>query len=94
VAQNRPVLVLQNAIIQDFSTTIIVVPFTANMRRAELPTCMAVQKGEGGLTADSVLLCHHVRAIDHARLRRRMGRLKAITLVDVENCILYTLGIV
>jgi mRNA-degrading endonuclease toxin of MazEF toxin-antitoxin module len=64
------------------------------MRRAELPTCIAVQKGEAGLTADSVLLCHHLRAIDHARLRRRMGKFKAATMVDVENCILYTLGII
>ena len=90
----RPVLVLQNDSISNYSTTVVAIPLTTNLRRASLPTCVLVRRGEGGLSADSVLLCHHIRAIDKTRLRQRLGKLKLRTMEDVEDCMLFTLGIV
>lgn len=45
----RPVIVFQNEIISQFSTTVITIPLTSNLRRASLPTCLLIQSGEGGL---------------------------------------------
>jgi mRNA-degrading endonuclease toxin of MazEF toxin-antitoxin module len=45
------------------------IPFTTNLKRAALPSCVRVSAGEGGLLQDSVLLCHQVRVLDRIRLR-------------------------
>ncbi|WP_445638277.1 hypothetical protein NSTC745_03533 [Nostoc sp. DSM 114161] len=39
----RPVIVFQNEIISQFSTTVIIIPLTSNLRRASLPTCLLIQ---------------------------------------------------
>ena len=57
-AGTRPVLIFQNNIINKYTTTILAIPLTTNPRRAALPSCVQVAKGEGGLASDSVVLCH------------------------------------
>jgi mRNA interferase MazF len=53
-AGTRPVLIFQNDLISKYTTTILAVPLTTNLRRASLPSCVQVSKGEGGLISDSV----------------------------------------
>ena len=50
----RPVIVFQNNIISKFSTTIITIPLTTNLRRAKLPSSLLIASGQGGLGKDSV----------------------------------------
>ena len=54
----RPVLIFQHNRVNKASHTIISIPFTTNLNRAVLPTCVQVAQGEGGLTQASVALCH------------------------------------
>ena len=54
----RPVLVFQNDDINQFTRTVIAIPLTTNLRRAGLPSCVRINRGEGGLKSDSVVLCH------------------------------------
>ena len=76
------------------STTILAIPFTSNLRRANLPSWLAVSEGNGGLTIDSVLLCHQMRVLDQRRLMRRLGVLGPQTFVDAETRLLFTIGII
>jgi len=92
-AGSRPVLVLQNDAINDFTSTLIAIPFTTNLRRATLPSCVRVAQGEGGLSSDSVVLCHQLRVLDKSRLYRKLGSVSRQTLDDVESRLLFTLGI-
>ncbi len=39
-AGTRPVIIFQNDLISQFSTTIIAIPLTTNQRRAALPICL------------------------------------------------------
>lgn len=89
----RPVLVFQNNLINKFTTTILAIPLTTNLRRAALPSCVQIPKGEGGLTADSVALCHQLRALDKTRFSKLLGEVTEETLEKVENCVLFTTGI-
>jgi mRNA interferase MazF len=89
----RPVLVFQNELVSKFSTTVLAIPLTTNLRRASLPTCVRISQGEGGLTSDSVALCHQLRVLDRMRLRRNLGRVSRETLSAVESVMLFTLGI-
>jgi mRNA interferase MazF len=92
-AGTRPVLLLQTDAINRFTTTVLTVPFTTNLRRAALPSCVPVAAGEGGLTNDSVALCHQLRVLDKTRLTKRLGDVSDSTLEKIETCVLFTLGI-
>ena len=90
----RPVFILQNDTINQFTTTFLAIPFTTNLRRAALPSCVRVAAGDGGLATDSVALCHQLRVLDASRLTRRLGKLIPKTLAAIEQRVLFTLGIV
>ena len=88
----RPILIFQTDAINRFTTTIISIPFTTNLRRATLPSCVQVQTGEGGLTSDSVALCHQLRVLDKIRLTKKLGKVSEIVMKEIEECVLFTLG--
>ncbi|WP_367275312.1 type II toxin-antitoxin system PemK/MazF family toxin [Microcoleus sp. CAWBG58] len=48
--------------------------------------------GEGGLTQDSVALCHQLRVLDKTRLRNKIGEVNPEILIQLENIVLFTLG--
>ena len=58
------------------------------------PTEVLVKAPEGGLSSDSVVLLNHVRSIDVRRLGRRLGRLQAETMAQVDRALLVSLGLV
>ena len=89
----RPMLIFQNDTISRFTTTVLAIPFTTNLRRASLPSCVRISKDDGGLTNDSVALCHQLRALDQMRLQRKLGTVRQDTLSTIENCVLSTMGI-
>jgi mRNA interferase MazF len=93
-AGTRPVLIFQNDAINKFTTTFLSIPLTTNLRRASLPSCLAIPQGEGGLTHDSVALCHQLRVLDGARLVKKPGIVKEETLTAVESVVMFTTGII
>ncbi|MBI1745226.1 MAG: type II toxin-antitoxin system PemK/MazF family toxin [Acidobacteria bacterium] len=93
-AGTRPVLVFQNDLVSKFTTTVLAIPLTTNLRRASLPSCVQIFKGEGRLASDSVLLCHQLRVLDKTRLQRRLGTVSQQTISAIESCVMFTMGIV
>jgi mRNA interferase MazF len=91
-AGRRPVLVFQHNLINRFSRTVICIPFTTNLRRAQLPSCLMVSAGEGGLLRDSVALCHQMRVLDQSRLVTRLGQVSDEVLAEIERVVVFTLG--
>ena len=89
----RPVLVFQSNSINKFTRTVLAIPLTTNLRREELPSCVRISKGEGGLRSDSVAICHQLRVLDVSRLDRREGEVSDQVLKAVERCMLLTMGI-
>lgn len=90
----RPVLIFQNDLVSRFTTTVLAIPLTTNLRRAALPSCVQITKGEGGLANDSVALCHQLRVLDQTRLQRKLGTVSQDTLSAVESRVMFTMGIV
>jgi mRNA interferase MazF len=89
----RPALVLQNDDVSLFTTTVIAIPLTTNLRRSQLPSAVFVPSAGTGLPSDSVVLCHQARVLDKSRLHARIGVLPADLLHQVEYALLFTLGI-
>ena len=78
--------------ISRFSTTVLTIPLTSNLRRASLPTCLLISSGDGGLSQDSVALCYQMRVLDKTRLLRKLGQLRPETIEQLEGKVLFTLG--
>ncbi len=92
-AGTRPVVIVQNSILNRITRTVVVVPFTSNLRRAELPSAVLIPKGEGGLSQDSVALCHQVRVLDKTRLHTRLGTLSNEWITKIEDTLAFVLDI-
>ena len=90
----RPVLIVQNHLVTKRVMSIIGIPFTKNIKRRRWPFTVFVKKDNlNGLKKDSVLLCHQIRVLDKSRLGKKIGEMSEDKLTEVENAILYTLGI-
>jgi mRNA interferase MazF len=91
-AGTRPIIIFQENTLSKFTSTVITVPLTTNLRRASLPTCLLIYSGQGGLNQDSVALCHQLRVLDKTRLIKRLGLLEEGAIANLENIVLFTLG--
>ncbi len=70
----RPVIIFQNDLVSEFSTTTITIPLSTNQRRAALPICLSIEQGNGGLSQDSVALCFQMRVLDKTALPLVWGK--------------------
>ena len=91
-AGTRPIIIFQENTISKFTSTIVTIPLTTNLRRAALPTCLLISNEQGGLSQDSVALCHQLRVLDKTRLIKRLGQLDSVAIADLESIVLFTLG--
>jgi mRNA interferase MazF len=91
-AGTRPIVIFQENTLSKFTTTVITIPVTSNLRRAALPSCIQISSGEAGLTQESVALCHQLRVLDKTRLIKKLGQLEPATVSALETTVLFTLG--
>jgi len=89
----RPVLIYEDDRLLPASSTVVVIPFTTNLARQRLPTCLFVPVGEGGLHVDSIALCHQIRAIDKQRLVNLCGSLPVQRMEEIDQTVRRTLGL-
>jgi len=87
----RPVIIVQRDTLNRFTTTVIVVPITSNLRRGKVPGTIVIPVGQGGLTQDSVALCYQLVAIDRERLIRQLGSLSVDYISGLKIALQYTL---
>ena len=83
----RPVIVVSHDGFNEVDTwrSIIVVPVsTSPQQAARSATAVPLPRGAGGLTQDSVALCHQVTTLDRAKLKKRLGSLTSNELTLVE----------
>lgn len=87
----RPVVIVQNSLLNRFSRTVVVIPFTTNLKRAELPSSVLVTADAGGLKEDSVALCSQIRVLDKSRLTTRLGKLSDQMMKEIEDTLAFVL---
>lgn len=89
----RPVLVLQDDILNARSSTTIVLAITSQLQRLDYPLAIKLAEGEGGLPKRSWIKIAQRRTLTLARFRGKMGSLSAARVVSVEGALLDVLGI-
>jgi mRNA interferase MazF len=64
--------------------SVIVIPVSTSASQARTgPTAVPLPAGAGGLTEDSVALCHQVTTLDRSKLTRLLGEIPAPLLLRV-----------
>lgn len=86
IQKTRPVVVVSNDAINQYSRLVIVVPVTTNTVRLS-PSHVLIPQGEGGLSQDSKALTEQIRAMDKQRLTVKIGTLSDRFLRLIEQAI-------
>jgi mRNA interferase MazF len=73
--------------------SVIVVPITTSVSQARRgPTAVPLPAGAGGLTQESIALCHQVTTLDRAKLDALIGSLTTTQVYEVEEGLRIALG--
>lgn len=90
----RPVLIIQNDTGNRYSDTTIVAPVTSSLSVKVYPTEVRIPAGTGGLARDSSVLLNQIKTIDKRRLEQYLGQLDEITMRQVDQAIMISLGLI
>ncbi len=91
IKKTRPVIVLSNDSINQFSQLVVVVPMTKNIAHLS-PSHAVIPKGVARLTFTSKAVTEQVKALDKRRLVKRLGNLTPSLLAQVERALKNTLA--
>jgi len=92
--KTRPCVVIQNDIGNRYSPVSIVAIITgAENVPKRYPVDVAIPRGEGGLTKDSVVQCNLLRSVDERRFVRPLGQLSTATMEKVDRALRISLSL-
>jgi mRNA interferase MazF len=81
----RPVLVLQNNILNKNLTTIITAPITSNLKAKGKLTTFFLSKKISKLNKDSVALLFQIRTLDKSRFKNKITSIKKENLNKIKK---------
>lgn len=89
----RPVLIVQDDEFNRSSiNTIVIVPFSTNVKLAEAPGNVYIESTDSGLSKDSVIVSSQVTAIDRRRILERISKIEKRFFGEIEDGIRIVLG--
>lgn len=91
-AGRRPAIILQTDDLSPLST-VVIIPLTAQSRRAGFANTVLISAKEAGQDRDSVALCHQIRALDRRKLIHKIGELAPERMSEIELVIMFVLGL-
>jgi mRNA interferase MazF len=95
IQKTRPAVIIQNDISNRLTDMTIVAPITSTVRFPLNPVhVLLAADQQTGLSVTSVALLNQIRAIDRARLIKRLGTVDVETLERVDQAIKLSLGLV
>jgi len=79
----RPVLILQNNILNKHLNTVIVAPITTNLKAKGLLTTYFIK--QKNLKKDSIVLLYQLRTLDKTRLKKQLTSLSKYDLSSIRE---------
>ena len=89
----RPVLIIQNDMGNEYSTTTIVASITSNIMKKEYPTNVTIKKEYSKLKLDSTILLNQIKTIDKRRITKKISSLDNFTMNKVDRAIKVSLAL-
>jgi mRNA interferase MazF len=83
----RPVVVVQNDVVNPILDTVLVAPLPANLQAANFLLTVTLPAAETGLARDSVALLFQIRTLDKRRLERKLVHLSERFLRQMDAAI-------
>lgn len=93
IGKTRPALIVQNNIGNQYSPTTIVIAIHEADETKELPVCLFIKKGTGGLTKDSVIDAGHILTLDKKRLGKKLGEISSAVQEKVDKSLKVSLDL-
>ena len=93
IKKTRPVIVVSNEWINQFSQLVVVVPITTSTQKVS-PSHVLIPSGQGGLNHLSKALTEQIRAMDKSRLVQQLGRLEKEYMIKLHDAIRNTLNMI
>ena len=81
----RPVLIMQNDILNKNLNTVIIAPLTSNLNAKGFLTTWFLPKKTSNLNSDSIVLLFQIRTIDKMRLEKKVSTLSRIEFSKIKN---------
>ncbi|WP_036481674.1 type II toxin-antitoxin system PemK/MazF family toxin [Myxosarcina sp. GI1] len=92
--KKRPVVVVSIDIRNQYSSTVLVVPFSSNTSDAANPSRVKIDRGEGGLNVDSVAMCDVMTTIEKRYLESDpYGEITLESFARIQRAIQIAIGI-
>ena len=93
-SKKRPAVIVSLNVRNQYSTTVLVVPFTSDLTNGETPTRLLIKAPEGGLEVDSLALCDNVSAIRQSGLSDSpYGVITPVNLQRIQQGIMISIGV-
>ena len=89
----RPVVIVQNDIGNQHSSTVIVACITTKAKKTNMPTHIIVRMEDGALKRESMVMAEQLRTIDKKRLGDRIGTVDKVTQLRLDKGIAVSLAI-
>jgi mRNA interferase MazF len=80
----RPVLVLQNNLLNQHLSTVLVAPLTTNLTAKGLLTTYFIEKGTAKLKQSSIVLLYQLRAVDKSRFTKKIGQVEEKQMTEIK----------
>jgi len=85
IQKTRPCVVVSADIFNQYAGLVVVCPLTEGMYLSPDVIHIAVNKGQGGTTKDSIVLCDQVKAVDQEQLMEKRGNVNAETMQKIDK---------
>ena len=85
IQKRRPCVVVSANAVNSFSGISVVCPITEGIGKEANVIHVAIKKGDGGATKDSVVLCEQIKAVDEDRLVEKRGNLNAEIMHKIDD---------
>lgn len=84
-AGKRPVLIMQNNILNKNLNTVVIAPITSVIKDKWIYTTYFLSKETSLLNKDSLVLLFQLRTIDKQRLKTKLSKLSEIEFLKIKN---------
>jgi mRNA interferase MazF len=81
----RPVLVMQNNVLNTNLSTVIIAPLTTNPKAKGKLTTFHIPAKKHGVERESIVLLYQIRTLDKGRLMRKVGELNNEQFSEVKK---------
>lgn len=88
----RPVVVVQNDYGNRFAPTLIVVPLTTEIKKADMPTHY-ILRHQRGLDKPCMALSEQIHTISKSQIIRYLGHVRAIHMACINLCLRESIGL-